>query len=121
MVAGVFQTLVGWISSAVDWISRFNSTKVEEKTTTGSLGGISGDLSKYTQPKLNGSHANGLSYVPFDGYVAELHKGERVLTAQEAKSHGVTININDAMIMDDYSVDKLMSKVVGRLNALGVR
>lgn len=36
---------------------------------------------------LDGSHANGLSYVPFDGYIAELHKGERVLTAQENKSY----------------------------------
>lgn len=31
----------------------------------------------------DGTHASGLSYVPFDGYLAELHKGERVLTAQQ--------------------------------------
>ena len=36
---------------------------------------------------VNGSHANGLSYVPFDGYIAELHKGERVLTADEARGY----------------------------------
>lgn len=36
---------------------------------------------------VDGSHANGLSYVPFDGYVAELHKGEAVLTANEAISY----------------------------------
>lgn len=35
----------------------------------------------------NGSHAGGLSYVPFDGYIAELHKGERVLTAREADEY----------------------------------
>ena len=34
--------------------------------------------------KPDGSHANGLDYVPFDGYIAELHKGERVQTASEA-------------------------------------
>lgn len=33
---------------------------------------------------LDGSHANGLDYVPFDGYRAELHKGEFVATAAEA-------------------------------------
>ncbi|WP_260427298.1 MULTISPECIES: phage tail length tape measure family protein [unclassified Burkholderia] len=33
---------------------------------------------------VDGSHASGLYRVPFDGYVAELHAGERVLTAREA-------------------------------------
>jgi hypothetical protein len=36
---------------------------------------------------LNGSHASGLGYVPFDGYVAQLHKGEAVLTASENKAY----------------------------------
>jgi hypothetical protein len=36
---------------------------------------------------VNGSHAGGLSYVPFDGYIAELHRGERVLTADEARGY----------------------------------
>lgn len=40
-------------------------------------------LSTIRDAVINGSHANGLDYVPFDGYVAELHKGERVLTANE--------------------------------------
>ncbi|WP_110678716.1 tape measure protein [Salinicola sp. RZ23] len=34
--------------------------------------------------RLDGSHANGLSYVPWDGYRAELHQGEHVSTAKEA-------------------------------------
>lgn len=33
--------------------------------------------------QANGSHASGLDYVPFDGYIAELHRGERVLTAAQ--------------------------------------
>lgn len=33
-----------------------------------------------------GSHASGLDYVPYDGYPAILHKGERVQTAVEASS-----------------------------------
>lgn len=36
---------------------------------------------------VDGSHAGGLDYVPFDGYIAELHKGEQVLTAEEARDY----------------------------------
>lgn len=36
---------------------------------------------------VDGSHAGGLDYVPFDGYVAELHRGEQVLTAEEARDY----------------------------------
>lgn len=36
---------------------------------------------------VNGSHANGLNYVPFNGYIAQLHEGERVLTAKENKAY----------------------------------
>lgn len=32
---------------------------------------------------ISGSHANGLDYVPYNGYIAELHQGERVLTKHE--------------------------------------
>lgn len=80
-VTETFKTLVGWIKDAVSWIKQFNSTEMEEKTTgsSGSFGGISKSVKQYT----DGSHANGLAYVPYDGYVAELHKGERVLTEKE--------------------------------------
>lgn len=40
--------------------------------------------------EADGSHANGLEYVPFDGYRAILHKGERVLTATEANIYRTT-------------------------------
>lgn len=33
--------------------------------------------------RIDGSHASGLDYVPFDGYRAELHYNEGILTAQE--------------------------------------
>ena len=35
---------------------------------------------------VNGSHAAGLERVPYDGYVALLHEGERVQTAAQARS-----------------------------------
>jgi TP901 family phage tail tape measure protein len=40
-----------------------------------------------TALSIDGSHRNGLSYVPWDGYRAELHKGERVLTKEQAEEY----------------------------------
>jgi hypothetical protein len=37
--------------------------------------------------KPDGSHYSGLNSVPYDGYIAELHKDERVLTASESLSY----------------------------------
>ena len=48
-----------------------------------------------TSSGVNGSHAGGLAYVPFDGYIAELHKGERVLTASEASKYNRGENTNN--------------------------
>ena len=51
----------------------------------------------------DGSHAGGLDYVPYNNYVAKLHRGEMVLTSEEATSYrkgnenaagGMTFNIN---------------------------
>lgn len=39
---------------------------------------------KTTSVGINGSHAGGLDFVPFDNYIAALHKGEMVLTSYEA-------------------------------------
>jgi hypothetical protein len=69
---------------------------------------------------FNGSHADGLSYVPFDGYVAELHKGERVLTAKEAKAYNsgqgggtnISIVINGANYSDERSLADAVSRAL---------
>jgi len=64
---------------------------------------MAGDISSQTSSNLaftnwyqsvvDGSHRAGLESVPFDGYVAELHKGERVLTAPESAAYNSqTIN-----------------------------
>ena len=40
-----------------------------------------------TALSVDGSHRNGLSYVPWDGYTARLHKGERVLTKEQNEEY----------------------------------
>ena len=42
---------------------------------------------------LGGSNANGLPYVPYDGYLARLHKGERVIPAREVSSRSFSSNL----------------------------
>lgn len=50
------------------------------KPSIGSAGFAAGDMGI----KVDGTHATGLDYVPFDGYVAEVHQREAILTAAEA-------------------------------------
>ena len=40
-----------------------------------------------------GGHANGLPFVPHDGYLAILHRGERVLTASQNRSYTANSNL----------------------------
>lgn len=68
-IASAWDGIVSWFNGL--WDSLFGNRHVS----------VSADVS------TNGSHAGGLAYVPFDGYIAELHKGERVLTASEARAY----------------------------------
>lgn len=56
------------------------------------------------------SHAAGLNYVPYDNYAANLHKGEMVLTALEARAYRAersleTIQNNTAITFGDINVN----------------
>ena len=65
----VWNNLKSWVSDKVDWIKdKLSVWKKAKDKMSGS----------------DGSHRTGLREVPFDGYRAILHKGERVLTQPEA-------------------------------------
>lgn len=71
-ISDAWDGLVSWFNGI--WDSLFGNRTVNvnvNKTTSG----------------VNGSRAVGLPYVPFDGYIAELHKGERILNASEAEEY----------------------------------
>lgn len=46
--------------------------------------------------------ASGMDYVPYDGYIAALHQGERVLTASENRQYGnaPAITINSTVVVE---------------------
>ena len=68
-----------WVNEKADWIN----WKLGRYGSAGGGFGSGGTSNSY---KWNGSHANGLDYVPFDGYIAQLHKGEMVVPAALAES-----------------------------------
>lgn len=55
---------------------------------TNPMGGYrgSGSATPPANPFVHGSHANGLPFVPFDDYIARLHKGEEVVPANVAQA-----------------------------------
>ena len=74
IVSGIWNGIVALWNGLVDSLS-------------GLVNGLFGGSTTTANVNVNGSHAGGLEYVPFDGYIAELHKGERVLTASEAMGY----------------------------------
>ncbi len=71
-ISNAWDGLVSWFNGL--WDGLFSNRSVNVNVNKGGDG-------------VDGSHAGGLSYVPFDGYLARLHRGEAVLTAAEAAAY----------------------------------
>lgn len=78
----VVQGIIDGISAAWDGLVEWFN-----KAWNGLFGNRSVDVSVNQSTSPDGSHAIGLDYVPYNGYMAELHRGEMVLTQAEAKSY----------------------------------
>ena len=94
-----------------------------------SFSGIDGDLSWLSEgmssiaPKSTpfGFHArNGLDYVPYDGFRAVLHQGERVQTKEQAQSGAAPIIIHNHLYVDGKEIKGIIDKVVVERNRRGV-
>lgn len=68
--------------------------------------------------KVDGSHASGLARVPYDGYIAELHRDERILTAAESKVWD-SIQRGDTSAGSNISVQDLRDVMAASVNAMG--
>lgn len=102
-IKNVWTSISSWVSEKVEWMTDklMFWKKSEKEMSKSNVGNTKGD----NRGALDGSHANGLSYVPFNGYRAELHEGERVLTKDENKSYSkgnnVTVNIINPSVRND--------------------
>lgn len=74
-IAGAWKKLTGWFKGL--WDGLFGGLSANVSVNGSAKGAVAG---------VNGSHASGLDYVPFDGYIAELHKGEMVVPKREAQT-----------------------------------
>lgn len=87
IVVGVVAALIALaaiIAVIMGKSSQMNQTMRNIGDSIGSMtANVNGAQSQTSYRYVNGSHAGGLDYVPYDGYVAELHKGERVQRADE--------------------------------------
>ena len=87
-ISSAWDGLTSWFNNL--WDSLFKNRSVDVDVNA------SGGGSTY-------SNANGISYVPYDGYYSVLHKGERVLTAEENKEYnsGATGNTSGITIIQN--------------------
>lgn len=74
-IAGAWKKLTVWFKGL--WDGLFGGLSANVSVNGSAKGAVAG---------VNGSHASGLDYVPFDGYIAELHKGEMVVPKREAQT-----------------------------------
>lgn len=100
----------------------------------GMMGSGSGETSASASPSRmlqgvtlpsGGSYAIGIDYVPYDNFPALLHQGERVQTAEEARSDGsgtsIQIVMNGTVIREDADVERVASALLERMELAGMR
>ncbi|MEG0775498.1 hypothetical protein [Clostridium sp.] len=107
-VSPIFDMLasgLSWVADGVGKVASWLGGKNKGNTSSGRRGGAT---------SVDGSHANGLDYVPYDGYIAELHRGEKVVTAKEnrsGKNPQVIVNINGSNMSAEEVANILVPKI----------
>ena len=102
-VAGAAEKLVGWVGKAYDKLNDFLGLEARESQLSA---------------QINGSHAGGLDRVPYNGYVAQVHKDEAILTAQEARVWR-SIKAGGQLPQQGVTADQMQAMLAGAVNAMG--
>lgn len=105
-IKGVWDSISSWISEKVSWV--VDKLSFWKKSSN-----------EMDSGRVDGSHAAGLPFVPYDGYTAELHRGEAVLNADtvnrlmgmlentvSSKSNNESITINASFNLDGEEIGR---------------
>lgn len=102
------------MAEEVVWSDKAKQQKLDNFKESGNALQVSKDnpfaTKGYNTALIDGSYKTGLEFVPYDGFVAELHKGERVLTAEENKLYNKGHIVN---LYGKSSNNTIVSKVFG--------
>lgn len=116
-VRGVIDHIAGVLQSAQQ---EFSNRLSILQANAGS--GLKGNSSKGKNKTKKEGNAKGLPYVPYDGYETILHKGERVLTAQQNRQYnqgGSNVSIpklaDTIIVREDADIDKIARALVKKL------
>ena len=106
--------IASWFSDKIEWIQEklgIWKSAQNEMSTVNENGRGGGGRS------FDGSHASGLLSVPYDGYMAELHAGERVLTRAEAEAYNSKGKVSyKAETTDTSRLEALMEQLIKTTN-----
>ena len=62
-----------------------------------------------------GKFATGIDYVPYDNFPALLHQGERVQTAEEARSRPIVSSGNSFTVREEADIDRVASALLEKI------
>lgn len=109
----------GWQSGRLSNAASDVRAQISKEGVSGYINSIFANAYKGTPGGVSSSrkHAAGLKRVPHDGYVAELHEGERVLTRVEAdKRSGGSVTIaklaDQIVVREEADIDKIARALV---------
>lgn len=109
----------GWQSGRLSNAASDVRAQISKEGVSGYINSIFANAYKGTPGGVSSSrkHAAGLKRVPYDGYVAELHEGESVLTRVEAdKRSGGSVTIaklaDQIVVREEADIDKIARALV---------